>query len=102
MFILGSTLIYHDGYNNCRFDVANTGMAIEIFFFHHPITYDIRGTEHGASLIMLTIVAKGKLSLRKVRLSQGYGPSRSALLGSGLPWYLCTSVQSPPTAASYF
>lgn len=39
MFILGSTLIYHDGYNNCRFDVANTGMAIEIFFF--PLSYYI-------------------------------------------------------------
>lgn len=48
MFILGSTLIYHDGYNNCRFDVANTGMAIEIFFsiilLH--MTSEVQNMEH--------------------------------------------------------
>lgn len=30
-FRVGSTLMNHDWYNNRRFDVANTGLAVEVF-----------------------------------------------------------------------
>lgn len=45
MFILASTLIYHDWHNNCCFDVANIGMVIEVFFC--PLFYDIRYKRYG-------------------------------------------------------
>lgn len=52
MFILASTLIYRDWYNNCCFDVANVGMVIDVFSAHYSMTYDTRGMGHRESIIM--------------------------------------------------
>lgn len=75
MFILASTLIYRDWYNNCCFDVANVGMVIDVFSAHYSMTYDTRGMGHRESIIMRPryplSVSKGTRSQRRVRLSHG-------------------------------
>lgn len=85
MFILASTLIYHDWYNNCCSDVANIGMVIEVFSTHYTMIYDTRGM-NTESIIMrprYPLVSKGTLSQRRVRLSHQERPWSSTLPCSG-------------------